>query len=69
MFNVCLSCFESYLNRHVGQSSISSIMSDGDVVGGLLVGFIKAGKGLAGICRLMVSCSNLSGYGMKDRVL
>lgn len=44
-------------------------MSDGDFVGGLLVGFIEAGKGLASICWLMVSRSNLSGDQMKDRLL
>lgn len=44
-------------------------MSDGDFVGGLLVGFIEAGKGLAGVSGLMISCSNLSGDQMKDRLL
>lgn len=35
-------------------------MSDGDIVGGFLVRFIEAGKGLASIRWLMISCSNLS---------
>lgn len=34
-------------------------MRDGDTVGGLLVGLIKAGKGLASIGGLVVSCSDL----------
>ena len=41
-------------------------MSDGDVVGGLLVGFVKAGKGLAGICWLVISRGDLSGDEMND---
>lgn len=64
MLNCCQ--FESYLWRHVGQNFIVGIMSDGDVVGGLLVGFIKAGKGFASVCWLMISRSNLSGNEMKE---
>lgn len=60
---------ESYLYRHVGQSYIGGVMSDGDFVGGLHVGFIEAGKGLASVCWLMISRSNLSGDGKKWRLL
>lgn len=34
-------------------------MDDGDAVGGLLVGLIEAGEGLAGISGLVVSCGDL----------
>lgn len=51
--------FHSYLFRHVGQNLIFIIIRDGDAVGGLLVGFIKAGKRLASIGWLVVSGSDL----------
>lgn len=44
-------------------------MSDGDFVGGLHVGFIEAGKGLASVCWLMISRSNLSGDGKKMEII
>lgn len=57
---------ESYLWGHVGESSILSPMSDGDAVGGFLVGLVKAGEGLASVCWLMISGSDLSEDEIKD---
>lgn len=49
----------SYLHWHVGQSSVFFVMADGDIVGGLLVGLIEAGKRLASIGWLVVSRCDL----------
>lgn len=51
----------SNLFWHIGQSFIARVVSNRDVVGCFLVGFIEAGEGLASICGFVICCSNLSG--------
>ena len=49
-----------YLLWHVGESFISMVVCDGDLICRLFVGFIEARERLAGIRRLVIGRCNLS---------